>query len=874
VVRVHCGAQVVVRVGLLLLLAACGGGGGGESSAPDLSTAPGLAVSPNTLAFSAVHNGAIPPTQNVQITISHPNAAFIGLGFPPGVNPPAWLDQSPSRFTGAGNNWTFTAAILSTSLAPGTYTTTIRTAIADVSQNILALRDVQLSYMIAASPITASPNLLNFSYVTGGAVPAAQTVTLMGDPAPWTASANQPWIGTTPSSGPGGGSVSVSVDPSGLAPNTYNGTITFTAAGNTATVNISLSVAVPVMQTSQDSLSFSGINGGTLPSQSLTITMNSGAAIDWTAATPPADTWLVLDRTSGTQADTLGVSVNPANGGLASGVYNSSISLQGSSGGSNFNKTVNVTMTLTKATLTVSPVSLTHGGSDGRDFSGVPVQLSLNTPANSFPWNSTASSFVQRSPSSGSVSAAPVSVTFTPDATGLSGGTHSGSVTFAAQVNGDPVSVNVPVTFNLESHKLLVDGNGVAFAKTPTLSKLTRTLKVRDNLGLATGWTASKTQPWLTITASGTAGDDLVLTADPTGLATDILYFDTVTIDSPDTGVENRGTEKVRVGFWVGSADPTANSISVTTANIAADPIRPYAYAAVGADIQVYNVFTGSLLTTITGVAAGGGTVGFMTVSHDGSKLYALDTSNPKIVPVDLDAQTAGTPFSVSLINPVRVIDYTRTNGVELIVSGSAGQILNAQTGTVFPSAFVGNTVVTASRGGSRLCTVNVGISLYSISCPSLDFTSLNGGQLLLGNAFEASGIGSNGADIAVNAAGTIAYVAAGAPAEISVYATNLLYGGQLVPADLHPSNVEIAADGRIFGAGPNLTDGPADVWVYAVNGLSGTLLTTRKVAVGGVTQVVPRHMRISGDGLRLIALVGDFPLNTNPVLVFTTVAP
>jgi len=128
--------------------------------------------------------------------------------------------------------------------------------------------------------------------------------------------------------------------------------------------------------------------------------MNNGAVLSWTAATPPADSWLVLNRTSGTASDPLGVSVNPANGTLASGTYNSSISLQGSSGGSTFGKTVNVTMTLTKATLTPNPVSVTLGGANGRDFSGVPVQLSLNTGVNSFSWNSTASSFIQRSPPS------------------------------------------------------------------------------------------------------------------------------------------------------------------------------------------------------------------------------------------------------------------------------------------------------------------------------------------------------------------------------------------------------------------------------------------------------------------------------------------
>ena len=863
----RCGAKLALA-GLVLSLAACGGGDGGGGGGSDPSTAPGLAVSPTSMSFSAVHNGAIPPTQTFQVTITRPDAAIVIAGFPVGVTPPTWLDQSSNLFncTPSLSSCTLVARILTTNLVPGTYTTTLRFVIGNASQQLLALRDVQVSYTINANPIAASPSSLNFASIVGGPAPAAQQVTLTGDVGSWTSSANQLWIGVAPSSGTGVGTVNISVNPTGLAPGTYTGSVTFSSGGNTAPVNVTLTVTAAAIQTNSASLSYSGVNGATIASQPLTITMNNGATLSWTASTPLPDTWLVLDRTSGTQADALGVSVNPANGPLASGVHNSSITLQGTSGGSPFNKTVNVTLTLTKATLTPSPVSVTLGGANGRDFSGVPVQISLNTGANSFSWTSSSSSFVQRSLSSGSVSATPVSVTLTPNAAGLSGGTHIGSATFSATVNGDTVTANVPVTFNLESHKLLVDGNGVGFAKTLTLSTLTRTLKVRDNLGLATAWTASKTQSWLTITTSGTAGDNLVLTADPTGLTTDTVYFDTVTIDSPDTSVENRGTEKVRVGFWVGSADPTSNSITVDAIVIAADPIRPYAYAAVGPDIRVYNIYTGALLNTITGVAAGGGfgSIQAMTASHDGSTLYVLDVTNSKIVRVDLDAQAVGTSFSVSTINTLRIIDYTRTNGVEILASGSGGQVFNAQTGALFPSTFAGNTVVSVSRGGTRLCTVGLG-QFYSISCSTFDFTSLNGGQLLLGNTSEVSGGGGGGSgqDAAVRPDGAVFYVAAGGSAELSAYLTsgqNPTYvgaGQSPAPIGAHPDNVEIAPDGRIFGTSEFGTS--ADVWIFNANGTPYSTPTLQFLAFGD--HVVDRQLRISGDGLRLITLsVGPVP--------------
>jgi len=858
-----------------MVLAACGGGGGGGgSSATDPSTAPGITVSPTSVAFAAVQNGAIPPAQSIQITLSRSDVARIVISDLATPTSPNWLTSTPSITNSGPNNITFTGGPITTSLAPGTYSTTLRFAIQDAGGNDLAYRDVQVSYTITATPIAASPNALNFSSVVGGAAPAAQPVTLMGGVGSWTSLADQPWIGVAPSSGNGVGSVNISVNPAGLVPNTYNGSVTFSSGANTATVNVSLTVAAPAIQTNLTSLSYSGVNGAVIPSQSLTIGMNNGAVLSWTAATPPADSWLVLNRTSGTASDPLGVSVNPANGTLASGTYNSSISLQGSSGGSTFGKTVNVTMTLTKATLTPNPVSVTLGGANGRDFSGVPVQLSLNTGVNSFSWNSTASSFIQRSPPSGSVSATPQTLTLTPNATGLTGGTHSGSVTFSTQINGDTVSTNLPVTFNQESHKLLVDGNGVAFAKTPTLSKLTQTLRVRDNLGLATPWTATADQSWLSVTASGTADANIVFTANPTGLTPDSLNLATVTIASSDASVEN--TEKVRVGLWVGLADPTATTISVTTANVAADPIRPYAYAAVGRDISVYNIHTGLPVTTIMGVAAVASTVGYMTVSHDGSMLYAVDTTSSKIVPVNLDSSAVGTAFSFTSFSSLKVIDYTRTNGVELIISGSGGQIFNA-TGTLFPSTFAGNTVVTASRGGTRLCTVDVGVSAYSISCPTLDFTSLNGGQLLLGNTFTVSGISGNGMDVALKGNGATLYVASGGVTELSAYLTsgqNPTYVGSGLspaPTGLHPNNAEIAADGRIIASAANPGFGTADVWIFDANGAP---LATRKIAAGGSDQIFNRQLRISGDGIRLITISGDPFFNTNVKLNFTTIGP
>ena len=128
-------------------------------------------------------------------------------------------------------------------------------------------------------------------------------------------------------------------------------------------------------------------------------------------------------------------------------------------------------------------------------------------------------------------------------------------------------------------------------------------------------------------------------------------------------------------------------------------------------------------------------------------------------------------------------------------------------------------------------------------------------------------GIGSNGKDVAVNADGTRAYVASGAPYAFSVYdaATSqaTLPVVQTLPGFPYPSIVEIAADGRIFAGAFNWYD-PIDVWVYDPGGAS---LATYRIA-GYARSLLDRQLKISGDGIRMITLTDD------PALTFTTVGP
>ncbi len=101
------------------------------------------------------------------------------------------------------------------------------------------------------SPLTPSPAQLIFRYVQNGPPIVPQTLMVSGGA--FTASSSAPWLGASLS----GNSALVSVNPAGLAPGTYNGSIILTpASGTPASVGVTLSVlsAAPTLTSVDPSL--------------------------------------------------------------------------------------------------------------------------------------------------------------------------------------------------------------------------------------------------------------------------------------------------------------------------------------------------------------------------------------------------------------------------------------------------------------------------------------------------------------------------------------------------------------------------------------------------------------------------------------------
>ena len=300
--------------GIALLLAACGGGAG-----PDpLSTAPGLSVNPASVAFTAFQYGPLPGPQSIQIALSRVDAVFVFAGIP-ATPVPTWLSQNPT-VSGSGSNRTLTGNVTTTSLAPGTYTTTVRISIADINQKILAFRDVLVSYTVQPPEptLTVSTGLLTFNALSGGVVPAPQQLTLSTQDSQsldystsisYTNGAAAGWLSAPPGTAPA--TINVGVNTADLTPGFYSATLFLRTAAQLAIILVTYTVETSTLTLSPAAPSFviDTTSVGSALSQTVG-TGSTGLPLSWTAAS--SQPWVTVSPTSGSSGAAVTLSLVPA----------------------------------------------------------------------------------------------------------------------------------------------------------------------------------------------------------------------------------------------------------------------------------------------------------------------------------------------------------------------------------------------------------------------------------------------------------------------------------------------------------------------------------------------------------------------------------
>ncbi len=435
------------------------------------------------------------------------------------------------RGTTGGHTWTFTWTPPATNVGNVIFYVVGNAANNDFSSggDSIYTASYTVTPAVVAPSLSVTPSTLSFNYQIGGSTPAMQgiTVSSSGAAVSYSVASSAAWLSASPASGSTPGLPSVSVNPSGLAAGTYNGTLTITSAGasnSPRTVAVTLTVTaapLPTITATPSTLSFNYQIGGSTPAMQGITVSSSGAAVSYSVASSAA--WLSASPASGSTPGLPSVSVNPS--GLAVGTYNGTLTIT-SAGASNSPRTVAVTLTVTAApstnpSLVISPGSLSFGYTVG---GAAPASQTLSVGSSgaalNYSINTTGGSWLSVGSSSG---ATPGSIIVTVNPSGLVAGTYNGTVAItAAGASNTPQTV--PVT-------LVVTSSGAAIlnVKPKTLwfyyqagysGTLTKNVRVSSSGPPVAFTAASYGGSWLTVTpAGGTTPGTVNVSVNPEGLA-------------------------------------------------------------------------------------------------------------------------------------------------------------------------------------------------------------------------------------------------------------------------------------------------------------------------------------------------------------------
>jgi uncharacterized protein (TIGR03437 family) len=216
----------------------------------------------------------------------------------------------------------------------------------------------------AAGTFSVSPPALSFSFMQGSQASARQIALNNGtsQSVSFTAAAGaESWLSISPASGSVAALqvsfASVTVNPAGLAPGTYVGTVTISAGGQQFPVGITVTVnaAPEALALSQTSLRFQvALGAGAPPSQSIEVLNQGTGSLNWSAsASSLVGSWLSVTPAGGASGASATVTINPAN--LVRGDYYGLVQFT-SNGAINSPQTVVVVLNVLPATTVVATV--------------------------------------------------------------------------------------------------------------------------------------------------------------------------------------------------------------------------------------------------------------------------------------------------------------------------------------------------------------------------------------------------------------------------------------------------------------------------------------------------------------------------------------
>jgi uncharacterized protein (TIGR03437 family) len=517
----------------------------------------------------------------------------------------------------------------------------------------------------AAAAFTIDNNSLSFTGTVGSS-PGSQTVGLSNK----TQSALNLSINSTTTSGgawlsasaspnpvPGNGSstITVSINSAKLPNGHYNGTVTISGGGTTATISVGLDVVGVVSIAVSPNIVNLSLGGGQTVQKPVSIT-GGPANVAATVATQDGGSWITIGGFSGTAPGSLSVVVNTT--GLSSGTHNGTVTVQCVNGSNCTSVPISVSVTVSNLMLDVTSMAFTaNAGSaplsktatlTNATPNSIQISIASTTQGGGVWLSASASSTLV----GGSGSTSIITVSVDPSALPPSPTPYQGTVT----ITGGGFTLQIAVSATVNGVTISVTPSSLSFTAAAGAKAPSKSIQVTNpGANSLVTITTANGGVWLTATPSGAQGAfDIV--ADAAKLSSGVTYAGDLAVSCDTSKGPACATQHVAVTFAVTGPAPGQPAIApggVITAGAfgGASSIGPGTY------IEIY----GSNLASTTREWAAGDFIGL-------NAPMMLDNVSLKI---------NGQPAFIRFVSPNQVNalapDNLGTGQAQMILTTSAG---------------------------------------------------------------------------------------------------------------------------------------------------------------------------------------------------------
>jgi uncharacterized protein (TIGR03437 family) len=543
---------------------------GGSATNPSIAvtfTVSAIGVNPASLAFTYTAGSIVFPSPQ-SLTLS--GAATQCTATVANASGGSWFTLLQSSCASPGSLTVLINNGVVAGLAPNTYSGTITITPVPAGQSPAVVVPMTLT-VVPTPPVTVNPPSLVFNWQTGIAAPnPSQTFTVSTtasqplnysftatvDTGSWISTINPPSGSISPTTGTA--QITLTVNPNGLAVNTYNGKLTLlTPGGSPAQQDIPVKLVISntqLLNVPNATLNFAYQLGTNAPAAQ-TVNISATSGILAYAVTQSANSaWLSVPN-AGSTATPLTVSVNPA--GLTPGTYTATVNVVSATQGSSAQQIPVVLKVTNDPTVSTSVSQLSFPyqiGQSAPASQSVRVTSSTGVPLNYSAALSTTNcgaAWLLLNGANNSINGVTDdTLTVSVATAGLVAGTCAGKITItatnpatgAAAVNS-PLTVNVTLYVSSSALLVLAPANPPVFTvgvgtQSPAPQNISLTSTNSDVLNYTVAFQSNNGGNWLFVgplSGSTTVNNILTVSVIPTGLAA-AVYSGTVTVAASGPG--------------------------------------------------------------------------------------------------------------------------------------------------------------------------------------------------------------------------------------------------------------------------------------------------------------------------------------------------